>query len=141
MKYFFVTGSDNYQNELQVRKTLTHIKNNYTDFIVISRGNKYGADIFIKNACDDLNLSYRESPPFNTKYVKNETLLFFPKYFYNMKYKTPALEVISSMNKIATTCNYFIFFINNENITKYDMLSLKPLIKKLKNTNNYVIFN
>ncbi len=132
MVYMFITTTDNYNNQFKIKKLISDIKKIYEENVtIITRGNKYGLDGYIKELCDFNSIQYFEIPPFNMKYVKYQSLLFLPKFWYLNKYKHNNIEINTSIRKIIEKCNNFIVFINKEYLTEYDNKYFKYFFSKV----------
>jgi len=132
MVYIFATTSDNYENQFKIKKVISNIKDSYkNDVTIITRGNKYGLDNFIEELCESHSIEYFEIPPFNMKYVKHQSTLFLPKFWYLNKYKHNDIGINTSIRKIIENCNYFIFFMNKDYLTEYDNKYFKYFFSKV----------
>lgn len=84
-KVFGIVGSRRYQSESRIRKFIYELNKKHEDnLIIVSGGQREGADGFAKNAALEFKINYIEFPPAHYSYNQHCIL---PAAFYSKEYR------------------------------------------------------
>lgn len=123
-----ITGSEHYQNTSKVKEILFKLKEKYkNDLIILSGGEKNGAEKFVRKFSIDFGIEYKEFNPAFT--VKNLYSVMPDSYFEKPFHPT---HRIHSDYLMMRDCDVMII-LNSEN----EVLSsrLKSIVNKIKKIN------
>ena len=102
-----IVGSRRYENKKKIKDFIFKLKNEYgEDTLVISGGNKDGADRYVKKYTLELGLQYAEYPP---SHFPHNLYCPLPQSRYGKEYKTVNYHVRNKI--IAGTADYIVAFI------------------------------
>ena len=105
-----VTGSNNYEDKRKIKQFLFKFTNQ-PDIEIISRGNKNGADKYIKKYALEFNLTYVEVQPAHTSRSLYSAL---PESYFNKPYSIRNYFI--QRNIYIKQCDQFVIF-NTQNDT------------------------
>ena len=104
-----IIGSRRYENKKKIKDFIFKLKNEYgTDTIIVSGGQKDGADRYAKKYALELGLQYEEYPP---AHYSHNLYCPLPESRYGRKYSPKNYHVRNKI--IAGTSDFVVGFIPN----------------------------
>ena len=134
MKKIAIVGSRVYDNKVAIKDFIFKIKNNFgLDTVIVSGGQKDGADGFAKKYALEFGLKYVEFPPSHYNWNMHCKL---PATKYNKPYYVS--NYFKRNKQIAEYADYIVAFIHKNSKTNGAMHTIKEAQKLNK---KYIIIN
>ena len=129
-----IVGSRRYENKKKIKDFVFKLKEEYgTDTIIVSGGNKNGADKYAKKYALELGLQYEEYPPFHDVHNLYCTM---PESRYSKPY---SVKYFHARNKIIAGTSDFVVGFIPEGIESSGTMSTINYAKKFDK--KYIIIN